>query len=166
MSRYYQHEDFHNNETDYFVVEGRLQSGIISKGDELKIGPDDRGRFHACSVLSIKQNDLTKQRLGAGHLATVKLRCKEKLVLRKGLHLVHNVPEVSLHFVAECAIFSISKKPKLRNIRVGQLMTAHVGNVRQTVRVEGIFINDERVPEVCPSQSQSPGRVHSCVIPI
>jgi len=156
VSRYYQHEEFQNNETDFFVVEGRLQSGIISKGDELKIGPDDRGSFHACTVLSIKQNDLSKQRLGAGHLATVKLRCTDKLLLRKGLHLVQNVPDVSLHFVAECSIFSISKKTKLRNIRVGQLMTAHVGNVRQTVRVDGIFINDERVSEVCSSQNHSP----------
>ena len=111
-------------------------------------------------MLSIKQNDLSKQRLVAGHLATVKLRCTDKLLLRKGLHLVQNVPDVSLHFVAECSIFSISKKTKLRNIRVGQLMTAHVGNVRQTVRIDGIFINDERVPEVSSSENHSPERVN------
>lgn len=145
ISRYYKLED-----EDDFVVEGRLQSGLVSSGEELNIGPNEEGKFIPCKVLSIKHNDLTKQILGAGHLATIKLHCKVNISLRKGLHVVgQQLPDVCLRFIAECSVVSISKT-KLRNLKVGQLMTAHIGNVRQTVRIDGIYIDGQQASEVCP----------------
>ena len=36
------------------IIHGRLEQGIIKRGEKLKIGPNDGGKFIECKVQSIK----------------------------------------------------------------------------------------------------------------
>ena len=71
--------------------------------------------------------------------------------MRKGLILVGEAEqEISYsQFLAECEVIGVGDQaqgsPKPRSIRLGQLVTAHLDNVRQTVRIEDIFVNSKRV---------------------
>ena len=39
---------------DGTIIHGRLEQGIIKRGEKLKIGPNDEGSFVECKVISIK----------------------------------------------------------------------------------------------------------------
>mgnify|MGYP000219227380 CR=1 FL=1 len=85
----------------------------------------------------------------AGQLSTLKIIFDSSFSIRKGLVLVSESHQEKCHFkfLAEFDILNSenSSSPKKRSIRVGQVVTAHLENIRQTVKVEEIFRNSKKV---------------------
>lgn len=135
---------------DGAIIHGKLEQGIIKRGEKLRLGPSDDATFIDCRVISIQRNDIVTRSIEAGQLSTLKISFDPTFPIRKGLILVSDTAQEKcyLQFLAECVVLdaeSSPASPKRRSIRVGQLVTAHLDNVRQTVRVDEIFTNSKRV---------------------
>jgi len=136
---------------DGTIIHGRLEQGIIKRGEKLKIGPNDEGSFVECKVISIKRNDVVTRSIEAGQVSTLKIVFDPKnLGMRKGLVLISESDQEtsSMQFRAECEILDSeisTLSPKRKSVRVGQLVTAHLDNVRQTVRIDEVLVDSKRV---------------------
>lgn len=134
---------------DGAIIHGRLKQGIIKRSEKLRIGPTDDAKFIDCKVISIKRNDIVTRSIEAGQLSTLKIIFDSSFSIRKGLILVSesNQEKCYFQFLAECLILNSENgaSPKRRSIRIGQLVTAHLDNIRQTVRIDEIFKNSKKV---------------------
>jgi GTPase len=130
---------------------GRLVQGILKRGEKVYAGPGENGDFIVAHVDSIKRNDLTKRSIECGQVATIKFSFFGHFEMRKGLVLLSqpNYKNCSLTFIAHnCRLIlanhsAPNESPKRNCLRVGQQATAHIGNIRQTVVINKIFVQNK-----------------------
>ncbi|XP_056616766.1 GTP-binding protein 2 [Triplophysa dalaica] len=122
------------------VVGGTLSSGICREGEHLVVGPTDDGKFQELTVCSIQRNRSGCRVLRAGQAATLALGDFDRSLLRKGMVMVSPEmnPTICWRFEAEIILLFHAK-----TFHKGFQVTVHVGNVRQTARVEALHGKDE-----------------------
>ncbi|KAI7805413.1 GTP-binding protein 2 [Triplophysa rosa] len=122
------------------VVGGTLSSGICREGEQLVVGPTDDGKFQELTVCSIQRNRSGCRVLRAGQAATLALGDFDRSLLRKGMVMVSPEmnPTICWRFEAEIILLFHAK-----TFHKGFQVTVHVGNVRQTARVEALYGKDE-----------------------
>lgn len=122
------------------VVGGTLYSGICREGEQLVVGPTDDGKFQELTVCSIQRNRSGCRVLRAGQAATLALGDFDRSLLRKGMVMVSPEmnPTICWRFEAEIILLFHAK-----TFHKGFQVTVHVGNVRQTARVEALQGKDE-----------------------
>lgn len=118
------------------VVGGLLTKGIIREGDRLSIGPTDNGNFINSMVQSIHRNRAPCRIVRAGQSATLALTEFETAPLRRGIVLLNPTlkPQACLYFQANIYVLFHTT-----TICRGFQTTIYIGNVRQTVTIEGIM---------------------------
>ena len=65
------------------VAGGTVLRGSIKEGDQLLLGPDNRGSFHPITVLSLQRNRLPCRMATAGQTACISLGNLDQCPLRK-----------------------------------------------------------------------------------
>ncbi|KAL3289896.1 hypothetical protein HHI36_023285 [Cryptolaemus montrouzieri] len=117
------------------VLGGLLTKGVISEGAKLQIGPMKDGSFRKVCVKSIHRNRVPCRVVRAGQSAAI---CLDTYIpnLRNGMVLVSNDLKVygCLYFQA-----TISVIYHATGIHQGFETTVHIGNIRQTAVIVGIF---------------------------
>ncbi|CAH0562355.1 unnamed protein product [Brassicogethes aeneus] len=117
------------------VMGGLLTKGVVTEGTRMQIGPMKDGNFELCVVKSIHRNRVPCRMVRAGQSAAL---CVDKYVnyLRNGLVLLsaQTAGRGCLFFQA-----SVSVLFHATAIYKGFQTTVHIGNVRQTAVVIGIF---------------------------
>uniref|UniRef100_T1IIR6 Tr-type G domain-containing protein n=1 Tax=Strigamia maritima TaxID=126957 RepID=T1IIR6_STRMM len=119
-----------------FVVGGLLTKGIIREEDELTIGPTDDGKYLKCTVHSVHRNRRPCRVVRAGQSATLALKNCDILTPRRGMVLLStNVnSQPCLYFQANIYVLFHTT-----TIYRGFQTTMYIGNIRQTVTIEGIM---------------------------
>lgn len=117
------------------VLGGLLSKGVITEGTKVKVGPYQDGTFTEATVKSIHRNRVPCRMVRAGHSAAI---CLSKPVpyLRNGMVLLGSEENVRgcLYFQANISVLFHATA-----IHQGFQTTVHIGNVRQTAVVVGIF---------------------------
>lgn len=117
------------------ILGGLLTRGVITEGAKMQIGPDKNGLFMPVTVKSIHRNRVPCRVVRAGQSAAL---CLETPItnLRNGMVLLGKdaVPSGCLYFQA-----SISVLFHATAIYSGFQTTVHIGNIRQTAIIIGIF---------------------------
>ncbi|XP_045481259.1 GTP-binding protein 2 isoform X1 [Harmonia axyridis] len=117
------------------VLGGLLTKGVISEGTKLQIGPMKDGSFRRVCVKSIHRNRVPCRAVRAGQSAAI---CLDTHIpnLRNGMVLVGNNVTAS-----GCDFFqaTISVIYHATAIRKGFETTVHIGNIRQTAVLVGIY---------------------------
>lgn len=117
------------------VLGGLLIKGVISEGSKMQIGPMKDGSFRKVCVKSIHRNRVPCRVVRAGQSAAI---CLDTYIpnLRNGMVLVNNSLKA-----CGCIFFqaTISVIYHATAIHQGFETTVHIGNIRQTAVIVGIF---------------------------
>lgn len=119
------------------ILGGILTKGILSEGSKMQIGPMKNGTFEMVTIKSIHRNRVPCRMVRAGQSAAI---CLDKCIpnLRNGLVILN--PDVKakgcLYFQANVSVLFHATA-----IYKGFQTTVHIGNVRQTAVVIGIYAN-------------------------
>lgn len=117
------------------VIGGLLVQGIITEGQQLKLGPQDNGSFLVATVRSIHRNKVPCRVVKSGQCAAI---CLDRpfTTLRNGMVLLSLDAEASgcLYFQANVCLLASSSV-----LSESSEITAHINSIRQTVVVVGIF---------------------------
>lgn len=117
------------------ILGGLLTKGIITEGTKMQIGPLKDGSFKQVTVKSIHRNRVPCRMVRAGQSAAI---CLDTTVanLRNGMVLVSRDSPAN-----SCLFFqaSVSVLFHATAIYPGFQTTVHIGNIRQTAVVVGIF---------------------------
>lgn len=117
------------------ILSGLLTRGVLIEGTEMQIGPKRDGTFDLVTIKSVYRNKIPRRVVKAGQCATLCLE-NEMDNLRNGMVLLSKKIEACscLFFQAKVSlIFQASPIP------VGSQVSIYLGNIRQTVRIVGIF---------------------------
>ncbi|XP_044766325.1 GTP-binding protein 2 [Coccinella septempunctata] len=117
------------------VLGGLLTKGVISEGSKLQIGPMKDGSFRRVCVKSIHRNRVPCRVVRAGQSAAI---CLDTYIpnLRNGMVLVSNTVKAygCLFFQATISVIYHATA-----VHQGFETTVHIGNIRQTAVIVGIF---------------------------
>uniref|UniRef100_A0A4D5RA46 GTP-binding protein 2 n=1 Tax=Scolopendra viridis TaxID=118503 RepID=A0A4D5RA46_SCOVI len=118
------------------VVGGLLTKGVIKEGDELTIGPTEDGQFVISVVQSIHRNRAPCRIVRAGQSATLAIGNSDMVPMRRGIVLLSPSisPQSCLYFQAKIYVLYHTT-----SIYQGFQTTIYIGNIRQTVTIEGIM---------------------------
>lgn len=130
-------EVFHVDER--VVVGGLLTAGVIPHGASLMLGPFDNCDFRSVTVESIHRNKVPCRVVCAGQSASLCLSGSDTSAIRKGMKLLapETKPAAAYYFQARVRVVSGEC-----GVGRGCELTAHIGNVRQTVVVAGVLGKD------------------------
>lgn len=119
------------------ILGGLLTKGVITEGTKMQIGPLKDGTFKQVSIKSIHRNRVPCRMVRAGQSAAICLDTKIPN-LRNGMVLVSEDAQAK-----SCLFFqaSVSVLFHATAIYPGFQTTVHIGNIRQTAVVIGIFAN-------------------------
>lgn len=117
------------------VLGGLLSRGVITEGTKVKIGPHQDGLFTKAVVKSIHRNKVPCRMVRAGQSAAVSLDVTIPN-LRNGMVLISADEDARgcIYFQAKISVLFHATA-----IYEGFQTTVHIGNVRQTAVVIGIF---------------------------
>ncbi|KAF2885616.1 hypothetical protein ILUMI_20558 [Ignelater luminosus] len=119
------------------VLGGLLAKGVITEGTKVQIGPHQDGSFTKATIKSIHRNRVPCRMVRAGQSAAI---CLNTPIpdLRNGMVLLSAEEEVRgcLYFQANISVLFHATA-----IYGGFQTTVHIGNIRQTAVVVGIFSN-------------------------
>lgn len=117
------------------IFGGLLIKGVITEGAKMQIGPQKDGLFHDIVVKSIHRNRVPCRMVRAGQSATL---CLDTFIpnIRNGMVILHADSNAR-----GCYFFqaSVSALFHATVIYPGYQTTVHIGNIRQTAIVIGIF---------------------------
>ncbi|KAL1492702.1 hypothetical protein ABEB36_010918 [Hypothenemus hampei] len=127
-------ENFRGGETGQ-ILGGLLIKGVVTEGTKMRVGPMKDGSFQDVSVKSIHRNRVPCRMVRAGQSAALCLDVRLPN-LRNGMVLVarEENPKGSLFFQA-----SVSVLFHATAIYPGFQATVHIGNIRQTAVIIGMF---------------------------
>ncbi|XP_017783669.1 PREDICTED: GTP-binding protein 2 [Nicrophorus vespilloides] len=127
-------ENFHAG--DIQVMGGLLVKGIISEGMKMKLGPMKNGSFEDVVVKSIHRNRVHCRSVRAGQSAAISLT-RQVNHLRNGMVLLQQCDEN----ITGCLFFqaNVSVLFHATAIYPSFQTTVHIGSIRQTATVIGIF---------------------------
>lgn len=117
------------------VLGGLLTKGVITEGSKMQIGPLKDGSFKHVTIRSIHRNKVPCRMVRAGQSASICL--DENLQnLRNGMVLLSadSYAKGSLYFQANISVLFHATA-----IHSGFQATVHIGNIRQTAIIVGIF---------------------------
>lgn len=119
------------------VLGGLLAKGVVTEGTKVQIGPHQDGSFTKATIKSIHRNRVPCRMVRAGQSAAI---CLNTPIpdLRNGMVLLSAEEEVRgcLYFQANISVLFHATA-----IYGGFQTTVHIGNIRQTAIVVGIFSN-------------------------
>lgn len=118
------------------VVAGLITKGRVSIGDNLDIGPDDRGHYKSVQIKSIHINNNHKKTVEAGKVAAFSFsKHRHHLHVRKGMVLIESkAPHHAVwEFKAEIKILFHST-----TIKIGYQPVIHCGSIRQSASIISI----------------------------
>ncbi|XP_043233651.1 GTP-binding protein 2-like [Amphibalanus amphitrite] len=123
------------------VVGGLLTKGIITEGARLSLGPLEDGTFTPVRVSTIHRNRRPSRVVRAGQAASLAID-RDVPGLRRGMVLLapQARPTACLYFQATVCAF----RPQAICRRLQT--TVHLGNVRQTAVIEGVFDSTDQLP--------------------
>ncbi|KAB0801296.1 hypothetical protein PPYR_05650 [Photinus pyralis] len=117
------------------VLCGLLSAGVLVEGSPVQIGPHADGSFTKAKVKSIHRNRVPCRMVRAGQSASI---CLDIPVdnLRAGMFLLSPVEKArgSLYFQAKVTVLFHAT-----GISEGFQVTVHIGHIRQTAIITGIF---------------------------
>lgn len=117
------------------VFGGLLSKGVIVEGSRVQIGPHPNGNFTQAKVKSIHRNRVPCRMVRAGQSASI---CLDVLVqdVRAGMFLLspEQIVRGSLYFQAKVTVLYHAT-----GISEGFQATVHIGHIRQTAIIIGIF---------------------------
>ncbi|KAK5639710.1 hypothetical protein RI129_012202 [Pyrocoelia pectoralis] len=117
------------------VLGGLLSKGVIVEGSRVQIGPHADGTFTQAKVKSIHRNRVPCRMVRAGQSASI---CLDILVgdVRAGMFLLspEQIARGSLYFQAKVTVLYHAT-----GISEGFQATVHIGHIRQTAIIIGIF---------------------------
>lgn len=118
------------------VVGGLLSRGVIKEEDHLVLGPTEEGLFVPVTVNSIHRNRAPCCMVRTGQGASVALGTAIGTTVRKGMMLLcpSIKPQSCLYFQARIYVLFHTTA-----IHKGFQATVYIGNIRQTVTIEGIM---------------------------
>ncbi|ESK97058.1 gtp-binding protein 1 [Moniliophthora roreri MCA 2997] len=122
------------------VVNGIVNSGRVSKGDAVIIGPDSNGNYQTTSIKDMQRKRATVTTAEAGQCVSLALKRVRRATVRKGMVLVHKAekaetppPRAVRQFEGQVLILYHNTTLQ-RNYQA----MLHCGAVRQTVRIIGM----------------------------
>lgn len=117
------------------VVSGVLLAGTVKTGDAVLIGPDSLGAFIPTSVRSIERKRVRVAGAVAGQSVALALKRIRRNQVRKGMVLLSHdaTPKSVQRFTASVLILYHNS-----TIAKGYQAMAHIGSVRQTVKIVDI----------------------------
>ncbi|KAF0298897.1 GTP-binding protein 2 [Amphibalanus amphitrite] len=123
------------------VVGGLLTKGIITEGARLSLGPLEDGTFTPVRVSTIHRNRRPSRVVRAGQAASLAID-RDVPGLRRGMVLLapQARPTACIYFQATVCAF----RPQAICRRLQT--TVHLGNVRQTAVIEGVFDSTDQLP--------------------
>lgn len=124
------------------VAGGLVTQGIITEGMTLNLGPDEHGRFNPVKVTSIRRSRAAVRLVRATQSAALAIDAPLAAV-RRGMSLVdpraEEAPTACQYFQAKvCVLYH----PTAGGFYSGFRASVHIGNIRQTAAVEGIFARE------------------------
>lgn len=121
------------------VVSGLMIEGIIREGDEMLLGPDDKGNFSNVSIVSLQRHKIPCNFARAGQKCTMAIATDDVRV-RKGMVMKEMDTDWKQHFsvchVFEAIIRFISHDQ--HKLSTGNQVSVFVGNVKQTCNIESV----------------------------
>lgn len=117
------------------VVSGVILSGTVKTGDPVLLGPDSLGAFIPTSVRSIERKRVRVAGAEAGQSVALALKRIRRNQVRKGMVLLGSeaTPKAVSRFTASVLILYHNS-----TIAKGYQAMAHIGSIRQTVRIVDI----------------------------
>lgn len=119
------------------IVAGIVAKGIIYKGEQCKIGPDQKGNFSLIEVQSIHCKKVEVKSVSQGQFCSLSLDLNAtKDIIRRGMVLLgyKSNPVVSRVFAAE--IWSIDGNQKATTYKWQPIV--HIAHIRQCVKIKKI----------------------------
>ncbi|KDQ21443.1 hypothetical protein BOTBODRAFT_25887 [Botryobasidium botryosum FD-172 SS1] len=118
------------------VTNGIINSGRITAGDSVLLGPDPNGGWVVTSVKSIQRKRATVTSAEAGQCVSLALKRVRRAAVRKGQVIVHksDEPPKAIH-VFEGQVLILYHNTTLQR---GYQAMLHCGAIRQTVRILSI----------------------------
>lgn len=120
------------------IVGGLLVKGTLDEKMSLKCGPGLNGEFYSCIIKSIHKNKLPCKSIQSNQSASVCVSFEDEAVtIRSGMVLVDKEEiTASVFFQATIVVIQHSS---IKGIKKGFQNTIHIGSIRQTAVIEGIF---------------------------
>ena len=127
-------ESMYNIKGVGLVVGGELESGTISVGDTLSLGPDDEGKYHPIQVKTIHCKRVLVDKTVSGVYVCLGIRNIDDIKIRKGMVVVSKDNEIALtEFKAKVTILRHHT-----TIKVGYEPVCHIVSIRQTCKIIAI----------------------------
>lgn len=139
------------------IVGGLLVKGTMAEKLRVKCGPGPNGEFYSGTVRSIHRNKFPCKSIKSNQSASVCFSISNELpTLRSGMVLIADTDETSasvffqvkheglqltsnLQNVLFQATIVVIQHPSIKGIKKGFQNTIHIGSIRQTAVIEGIF---------------------------
>jgi len=120
------------------IVGGLLVKGTLDEKMSLMCGPGLNGEFYSCNIKSIHKNKLPCKSIQSNQSASVCVSFEDEAVtIRSGMVLVDKEEiTASVFFQATIVVIQHSS---IKGIKKGFQNTIHIGSIRQTAVIEGIF---------------------------
>ncbi|KAF9268874.1 P-loop containing nucleoside triphosphate hydrolase protein [Marasmius fiardii PR-910] len=119
------------------VINGIVNSGRISKGDAVVIGPDSNGNYQTTSVKDMQRKRAPVTSAEAGQCVSLALKRVRRSTVRKGMVLVHKAEKAEVPLPKAVRQFEGQVLILYHNTTLQRNYQAmlHCGAVRQTVRI-------------------------------
>lgn len=120
------------------VVSGLMIEGIVREGDEMLLGPDDRGNFSNISIISLQRHKIPCNFVRPGQKCTMAILANN-IKVRRGMVMKEMNCDWKQNF-SVCLEFNasiklINNKHKLGR---GSQVSVYAGNVKQTCHITSI----------------------------
>jgi len=118
------------------VVTGIVLSGTIFTGQDMLLGPNEKGEFVSVKIKSIQSKRIPVQEVHAGRMAGFALTNVNKDTIRKGMVLtsMENNPRATWSFEAQIVVL-----PNSSTIRKNREPFVQGMNIKQTAKIVTIF---------------------------
>lgn len=127
------------------IIGGLLVKGVIYEKMRVKCGPGPNGEYYKGVIKSIHRNKFPCKNIRPNQSASICLSLNsidKAPILRSGMVLIadNDIGELSSVFFQ--ATIAVIQHSSVRGIKKGFQTTIHIGSIRQTAVVEGIFGRD------------------------
>lgn len=127
------------------IIGGLLVKGLVYERMKIKCGPGPNGEYYKGIIKSIHRNKFPCKNIRPNQSASIclALNSNEKLpILRSGMVLIADNDDSEMSSVYFQATIAVIQHSSLRGIKKGFQTTVHIGTIRQTAVIEGIFGRD------------------------
>lgn len=119
------------------VVSGLMIEGTIREGDEMLLGPDDRGNFSTVTIVSLQRHKIPCNFVRAGQKCTLAISTSSNIKLRKGMVMKEVDADWKQNF-SVCLQFRATLRfitNEHQKLGPGNQVSIYVGNVKQTCTI-------------------------------